>query len=388
MIKAILRNNVNKWQVFGAALGAIVGLFLLVLSLQFYADIQSIVNGDNSDGDDFVIINKKVSIFNTLGGTAAFNEDDLQKIKAQPFISDVGYFTSNRFRLLASSPNLGFRTELFFESLPDEYVDVKTRKFKWKVGDDEVPMVMSKDYLALYNFGFAPSAGLPQFTSGTINKIQFNLTMVGDNRVKTMKGRIVGFSDRINSIIVPQSFMDWANTTVGSGNAEPPARLLLDTDNPYSEELRTFLADNNFEISSGKVIGGEVATLLNIVVSAIGGLGILLVLLSLLVFVLSFQLVIARSSNDIRLLLQLGHRYQSVSKVLTQQFVLLFSGIVLTAAILLGIIRYFLVDWFVGQGFELTTGFTGWVLLVGAALVGVFMLVNLWNIRRHVVALA
>ena len=31
-----------------------------------------------------------------------------------------------------------------------------------------VPVIISKDYLALYNFGFAGSAGLPQMSEGVM----------------------------------------------------------------------------------------------------------------------------------------------------------------------------------------------------------------------------
>ena len=149
----------NRWQIIGAAVGTFIGLLLLLLSLQFYCDLKELMDGGNSD-DRFVIINKKVNLFNTLGAKAAFSEEEVQTLLAEDFIDSVGTFQSNLFRVSASSQMLGFYTELFFESLPDRYLDVQDSRWNWRPGQKDVPLIMSRDYLALYNFGFAPSQGL------------------------------------------------------------------------------------------------------------------------------------------------------------------------------------------------------------------------------------
>lgn len=41
--------------------------------------------------------------------------------------------------------------------------------------------------------------------------IQMDIMMRGNGRVEQYKGNIVGFSNRLNTILVPQSFMKWAN---------------------------------------------------------------------------------------------------------------------------------------------------------------------------------
>lgn len=44
-----------------------------------------------------------------------------------------------------------------------------------------------------------------------------DVRLSGRGRTERMKGRIVGFSNRLNTILVPQAFMEWANATLGDG---------------------------------------------------------------------------------------------------------------------------------------------------------------------------
>ena len=257
ILNQLLWSEKNKWQIIGAAVGAFIGLFLLLSALQLYFDLQRLVKGDSST-EQFVLINKKVNLFNTLGARSTFTEEEIEQLKQQEFVESVGIFISNQFKVSASSQMLGFYTELFFESLPDDFIDIKKSRWSWSKGDNEIPIILSRDYLALYNFGFAPSQGLPQFTPNTISKLAMDVNVSGNGLRKTFQGRIIGFSDRINSILVPQSFMDWANENFGETQKPKSSRLIIKTNNPYSPELSDYLEKNKFEVSSGRLIGGTV----------------------------------------------------------------------------------------------------------------------------------
>jgi len=115
MLKKILWDNQKSTQIWGALLGAFLGLFLLLSSIQLYHDIRSLTEGKGEDR--FVLINKKVNIFNTLGATSAFTPEEIDTLLQQDFINGVGKFTPNKFKVSASSSMMGFYTELFFEAI-------------------------------------------------------------------------------------------------------------------------------------------------------------------------------------------------------------------------------------------------------------------------------
>ena len=388
IIQQLLWSDRQKRQMTGAVIGALIGFLLLLGSVQFYQDFQRLLQGEGSDGQ-YVQVNKQVNLFNTLGVAAGFTKEEIADLEAQPFVISMGEFVSNQFKVNAGSPNLGFSTEMFFEALPDEYLDVQESRFKWENGQSELPIILSRDYLALYNFGFAPSQGLPQFTQKTIRRVPFRVRISGPGGTSSFQGKVVGFSDRINSILVPISFMEWANARFGvGGDDKPVSRLMLKVDNPLSKEFQEYLKENQLELSTGRMIGGQVATMVNIIAGLFLLLGLLIVVLSVLVFVQNFRLLIAQSKEDIRLLLQLGYRQGHVLGVLFRRQLILLGGIFVVSLILLTIGHYLMAGWLEGQGFDLNPWLHWVVWLVAIGSLSLLVWLNRSVLQKNIASLA
>ena len=88
-------------------------------------------------------------------------------------------------------------TMLFFESIPTEFIDVADRDWRFDPDKPEIPVIMSRDYLSLYNFGFAASQGLPQVSEGIVSSVPLEFTLRGNGNYDTLRGRIVGLSHRL-----------------------------------------------------------------------------------------------------------------------------------------------------------------------------------------------
>ena len=385
ILKKLLRQNRNPVQIIGAALGAFIGLTLLLFALQTWFDLQRILRG-TSENDNFITINKPVSLANTIFGKSVFNSKEIQNIGNQSFVQSVGAFTANRFKVGASSRMLNFYTELFFESIPSAYLDVTDSGFHWHEGQSELPIIMSKDYLALYNFGFAISQGLPQFTASTIRQVTIDITVRGNGREQTFTGRIIGFSERINSVLVPEDFMTFANKNFGDQPDLGASRLLLKVANPYDQNLTHFLEEKGYELSTGRLIGGRLGTILNATIVALAGIGVLLMILSVLVFVLNYQLIISKSIADIRLLRQIGYRPADIAKILRGSLLRLLSGVFVAVVLVLVLVRIGVVQWLEKQSFEADKNYNIVVLLLGLGLFFMIMIVNIWNIKKQVLA--
>lgn len=149
------------------------------------------------------------------GKSNTFSKDEIKDLKAQPFTKGVGAFTPSLFKVSAGlgmqEAGIRLSTEMFFESVPDEYVDVSLDKWHFDEDTRIIPIIVPRNYLNLYNFGFAQSRSLPKLSEGLMSLVQMDIMMRGNGRVEQYKGNIVGFSNRLNTILVPQSFMDWAN---------------------------------------------------------------------------------------------------------------------------------------------------------------------------------
>lgn len=165
----LLRKNISKGQIAGYAIANFVGLAILLTALQFYRDTTNAGNGsdDSFISRDYMIVSRHVSDINTLKGkTAGFSADDIAALREQPWVENIGEFTPSRFHVNGAVEfgGRGMSTHLFFESIPDEFFDIKPEGWGFDPADSTaiVPIVISRDYLALYNFGFAASRGMPQ----------------------------------------------------------------------------------------------------------------------------------------------------------------------------------------------------------------------------------
>jgi hypothetical protein len=383
MLKELLSKNQNRWQIVGASFGAFLGLFILLFASQLYFDFQKILRGSN-DADNFITINKPVSLANTIFGKSVFSTENIKELENQSFTQQVTPFVANRFKASASSRMINFYTELFFEAVPESFIDVQDPMFRWFEGQGEVPIIMSKDYLALYNFGFALSQGLPQFTPSTIRQVTVDITLRGNGREQVFTGRIIGFSERINSILVPPSFMKWSNANFGDQPDQGASRLLLKVNDPYDKQLASFLKEKGYEISIGRLTGGRLALMLNISLFILSVIGVLMLILSIVVFILNYQLIISKSSSDIKLLLQIGYKAGQINEILRGTLFRILLSVFAAVVMCLGVVRLAILGWVNQNGFELQT-FYSWVVCVLALVVfGFILFINAQSIKKNI----
>ena len=170
-VNRLLRKNISVGQIAGYAIANFVGLAILLTALQFYRDTTAAENcaDDSFISRDYMIISKHVSDVNILKGkTSTFTDDDIAELRAKPWVKNVGVFTPSRFHVngAVDFAGRGMSTHLFFESIPDEFFDVRPEGWSFDPADTSaiIPIIISRDYLALYNFGFAASRGMPQLS--------------------------------------------------------------------------------------------------------------------------------------------------------------------------------------------------------------------------------
>ena len=170
-------------QIIGYALGLFVGIAIILTAVRFYADVKSVLSSQTDVfKNNTAVISKNVSLFKTLGNTKVhFSLNDIEELKKQEFVANVSSFSNSTFEVTAFTSEggrlPGFQSDLFFESIPDQYIDVVSDDWKWTEGQDFIPIIIPEDYLNLYNFGFAESQGLPVFSKNAITEISFNIIL-------------------------------------------------------------------------------------------------------------------------------------------------------------------------------------------------------------------
>lgn len=343
LVWKLMRRHISVGQLVGFFFANLCGMVIVLLSIQFYQDVAPVfTEGDSFMKKDYLIVSKKVSTLGSfVGKSSTFSSADIEEIEEQPFTKGVGEFTPSAFKVSAGvgmeQLGLNLSTAMFFESVADRYVDVNLDDWHFEPGQDVIPIIIPRNYLNLYNFGFAQSRSLPQISEGVINMVNLEVRITGGGRRDTYKGKIAGFSNRLNTILVPESFMVWANTHYGEGGIrKEPSRLIVEVNNPADDRIAQFFRERGYETEDDKLDAGKTTWFLKVVVGIVLSVGLLISALSFYILMLSIYLLLQKNTTKLENLLLIGygpHRvampYQTLTIVLNAVVLVLSVGMVL-----------------------------------------------------------
>lgn len=343
LVWKLMRRHISLGQLAGFFLANLCGMVIVLLSIQFYQDVAPVfTEGDSFMKKDYIIVSKKVSTLGSfVGKSSTFSASEIEEIEEQPFTKGVGEFTPSQFKVSAGvgmeQLGLNLSTAMFFESVPNRYVDVNLDEWHFEPGQSEIPIIIPRNYLNLYNFGFAQSRSLPQISEGVINMVNLEVRISGGGRRDTYKGKIAGFSNRLNTILVPESFMAWANTHYAEGaTRKDPSRLIVEVNNPTDDRIAQFFRERGYETEDDKLDAGKTTWFLKVVVGIVLSVGLLISALSFYILMLSIYLLLQKNTTKLENLLLIGYGpnrvalpYQALTIGLNAVVLVLSVGIVL-----------------------------------------------------------
>ena len=437
-------------ELLAASLGCVIGSTLILLALQIFTDSKLLVE-NREVGQNFVTLNKSVQggiLLNLGKQDESFREEEIDRIKKLPGVKKIGGFTRNQFPVTvhiwpAGKIGLGAaaRTDLFFESVPDEFLDQKPAAWKWEGNQSYVPIMVPKFYLDLWNFGLAPSRSeYPALSREAASSMPIEI-LIGEEESIRMLGRFVAFSKRINSVLVPANFLQWANQTHGNDRSEKyffvweneeiigapvsmsnlaknevlrskdiqvspiehpedrmilsdalnmshsddgPSRLILAMDKSPTDDFLQRLDKLGYETNREFPQNEWLNQLANGLIWGMAGVGSLLSLLSIATFASSFRLVVTQSAETTRDLIHLGFSPLKISRVFMLRFAKIFTFIWALSLMICCVLKIYTAQQVKIYGIELTNGLS-WQTLAGAILYAVvFVWINQLVIVRSV----
>jgi hypothetical protein len=394
LIWKLLRQHISVAQLTGFFVANLFGLVIVLLSIQLYHDILPLFSGEDSlMKRDYIIISKRVS---ALGGLlnkqSGFTADEVEELRQQGFARSVGEFTPSNFKvstgisMAEAGVNMG--TAMFFEAVPDEYVDVNLQKWNFDESSDVVPIIIPRNYLNLYNFGFAKSRGLPQLSEGVMGLIQMDIYMTGDNGEKLQyKGNIVGFSNRLNTILVPQKFIDWANNRLSPEKKNNPSRLIVEVENAADASMAKYLQQKGYETENDKLDNSKMTYLLRVVTAVVVSVGAVISILSFYILMLSVFLLLQKNTVKLQNLMLIGYSPRQVA--LPYQMLTVGLNVVngIVAIIIVSVVRTLYIDSLTIVAPQMAVNPLAGICLICLILVSVISIINAVVIYRKIVSI-
>lgn len=332
-----LWHSVGSIQIATFSISSAIGLIIVLFSVScvwFFKETAS----QNSElfAKDYIVVAKKVTTLQTLTKhIASFSDREIKNIQKQDFIKSVEPFYSSQFYVQIRTGGTQFpvfKTDIFFEAIPDTYLRSEVFDWHWDSTQNIVPIVFPQSFLSLYNYGYAPGQGLPQLSESLFSKIPLQVHIAGNGRQAECKARVVGFSKKIHTILVPLSFLQWANHTFSTTPAPAPTRLILDVEHAAQPEIIQYMHDKNLQPLDASMLSSKLSLYLKLSLAIVGGVGLLIVALAVWLLIFSFLLLVEKNKDKILQLWYLGYTPKQIIAPYTVVFTVIISTISIVAA--------------------------------------------------------
>ena len=364
-------------------------MVIVLLGIQFYNDVMPVFTQEDSFMKaNYVVVSKQIGMGTTISGADTdFSEKEIAEVASQPFVQKVCGFSSTCYKVDARMGVSGqpvLSSELFFESVPDDFVEMDKSQWGWKEGQKEVPVIVPRTYIDMYNFGYAQSHNAPKISQSVMGMIDFSIIIKGDGHEDTYKGRVVGFSSSLSCILVPQSFMDWSNSYYAPKDNVSHTRLLMQLTNAADKNVESYLEEHGMEIEQDQMEQEKMAYFLRIVIGLVMIVGLVISALSFYILMLSIYLLLQKNAEKLENLLLVGYSPSRTAR----PYQLLTLGLNILVFILalgvLWLVRCYYMEIVETVYPEVDGGTMLPAVLVGLLLLLLVSIFNLFAIRRKV----
>ena len=388
----LLRKNVNIWQLVGFAVANLVGAVIVLFGIQAYKDASQVIKSpDSLLGNDFVVLSKPVSSASMLAGVLGvdnkyFTEDELDALGQAPGVAELAPFRTAKFPVYGALTLQGFQvsTEMFLESVPTSFLDVKDDDWTATADDALVPVILPRAYLNFYNYGFATARNMPQIDEDLFSLLPVDLIVRSAGGRHTYSGQIVGFTDRINTILVPDDFLAAANERYAPGAEDQVSRVIVETDGSNVDGFMKYIQDKGYVVDGAGDDSMKMLSVVRTVISVVVALGLLVSSLSFFLLLISILLLIEKNRYKNDTLHQLGYPDSRIA-LPYQTMAVVVDVLVWLAACVVTYLTYPIVVRImatISPGFE--PAGPGLLMLSSFVLCLLFSLIHIWLIRSKI----
>ena len=385
ILKKLIIAGTGRSRYLLSVIGLSMAVLLMLTAVQLQSNYHDLLTAKSNQDSiaNFLVLNKSLTD-QTLGATG-ITDTEIKDLSNQPFTNAVGLLSPSRFKasIQSYSERFPFYTDIAFESVPDAFIDVTSKDWKWDESVPFVPIIAPNMFLDFYNFQFSFSQNLPQLTHEVVKMIVFKVNLYGPNGNITLKGKVVGFSDRITSLLVPENFMRWGNAHFSKGDSVKPSRVIIKTTDPGNPALQKYLQSNHLETDAEKTRFSRYRQIVDAVVGIAGFSGLVMLVFALLIFTLFIQLTIASSKDEIALLLILGASPKQMSRFLIRQFFPINVWIIFSALLCVTILQYMAMGLLEKQHIYIAAFPSFSIFLAAFLMLLVIWLVNLLTIKSY-----
>lgn len=387
MLQKTFFQKQERVQLIIAMIGALLGLSFLVTSIHYLIKVNEFGRGNEILGPNTLIIQKKIGASNAFQlGKNDFTKREIDLLRNASFVSAVEPIISNNFdvSLQTNDPVVPyFRTDVFLQTVSPQFIDIPATNWKWKKGDAYVPLIMPRDFIVMLNT-FMSAKNIPTVSDEIAQDIRFEFTLKNGDRKEKVNVRIVGFTNEISSLLVPESFMKWANEKYGNSTEQKITQLMLSGKENQFGLVEGMLKEKHLESKNAQVLVGRLKSMIGTFIWIVLCVSVLAVFLSGLVLIQYLQLLINKNNYEIKTLIRLGYHPSQLVRAFVNYFFKVFGWISLISVIVFQLVKLYLDAAFNEGGVYIDSSFTYLSYLAIVIAYVIFTLASLISAKKHI----
>jgi hypothetical protein len=336
MLRKLLFKNQDKKQLIIAMIGAFMGITFLVTSIHYLIKVNEFGKGTEILGPNTIIVQKKVTSSSSLGLTKTdFSKREIEKLLEYPFINDVKPVVSNNFKVWFQTDDPlvpEFKTDAFIQTVDSSFLDVNTAKWDWNPEDEFVPIIMPRDILVMLNT-FMSASDIPQVSEEVALKVKFKFRISKGAERKEFQARIIGFTNEVAAVLVPESFMNYGNTNFAEDDELKITQVMISGNESEFGLLEDLLRKKGLESKKSQVVIARLKSVVGTLIMVVLGISVIAVFVSGLVLIQYLQLLMTKNAYEVRTLLRIGYSPKLLINEFFVYFVKIFGVIAATGLI-------------------------------------------------------
>ncbi len=362
MLSKLLFKNQDKKQLIIAMIGSFMGITFLITSIHYLIKVNEFGEGADILGPNTIIVQKKVTTSSSLNlAKTDFSLQEIELLKKEKFIIDVKPVISNNFDVsFATADPLvpKFSSDVFIQTVDPDFMDVNTTEWNWSIKDTIVPMILPRDFLVMLNT-FMSAQGIPQISDELAKDIKFKFRISNETSEKEyIYCKIIGFTNEVASILVPESFMKYGNDKYGNLTDQKITQLMISGTESEFGLVEEMLKERHLESKNSQMVVGRLKSMVGTLILVVLGISIIAVFVSGLVLIQYAQLLMSRNSYEVRTLLRMGYSPKKIINKFFFYFIKIFGWISLIGFGMFFVFKYFLDSMFEEGGLYIGTDMT------------------------------
>lgn len=387
MLNKLLFRNQERKQLMIAIVGSFLGITFLVTSIHYLIKVNEFGKGADILGPNTIIVQKKVSNLNTLNiAKTDFSRAEIESMKKEKFVLDIKPVISNNFDVSfeTADPMVPrFRSDVFIQTVDPSFLDVKSDNWHWKEGDEFVPIILPRDFLVMLNT-FMSASGIPQVSDDLAKQIKFKFTLSNETGKEWVDARIIGFTNEVASILVPETFMDYGNAKYGEESEAKITQIMISSKENGFGLVEEMVKSKHLESKSSQMIVGRLKSMVGTLILVVLGVSILAVFLSGLVLIQYAQLLMSRNAYEVRTLLRIGYPMKLIINSFFGYFLKIFGWVTLLGFGMFFVFKIFLDGLFAEGGLYIDKGLTATSIVALIVAYAAFAIASYVNAKKGV----